>query len=77
MRHKFAKNCLILTACLSVLGCDESRFQSKQIIKQGSLYSEICIDGVVYLRAYNGNLTPKVNADFYPHTCETQGENNG
>lgn len=33
---------------------------------------EVCIDGVVYLvfDAHNrGGITPKINADFYPHTC--------
>lgn len=33
---------------------------------------EVCIDGVVYLvfDAHNrGGITPKINSDFYPHTC--------
>ncbi len=46
------------------------------IIKRTDFYSEICVDGVVYLRSPNGALTPKVNADFYPYICEIQGENN-
>ncbi|OOF43002.1 hypothetical protein BKK49_01365 [Rodentibacter rarus] len=32
-------------------------------------YRELCVDGVVYLQSYNGSLTPKINADFYPYTC--------
>lgn len=40
-------------------------------------YSEICVDGVVYLRSYNGNLTPKINAEFYPYTCVKGVTNNG
>ena len=38
-------------------------------------YRELCVDGVVYLQSYNGSLTPKINADFYPYTC-TKGVTN-
>lgn len=34
---------------------------------------EVCIDGIVYLvfdvNNHKGGITPKINADFYPHTC--------
>lgn len=40
-------------------------------------YRELCVDGVVYLQSYNGSLTPKINADFYPYTCQKGVTNNG
>lgn len=40
-------------------------------------YRELCIDGVVYLQSYNGSLIPKINADFYPYTCQKGVTNNG
>ena len=65
------KTTLILTALLLV-GCDDVVIQ-----KQTWAYSELCISGVIYLRSPNGNLTPKINADFYPYTCvaKQQGKN--
>ena len=57
------KTTLILTAFLLV-GCDKNLN-----------YRELCVDGVVYLQSYNGSLTPKINADFYPYTC-TKGVTN-
>ncbi|QIM63682.1 hypothetical protein A1D29_10475 [Pasteurellaceae bacterium Orientalotternb1] len=69
---KFAKFFAYLTACIGLMGCEPLSLE-----KHTFLYNEMCIDGVIYLRSPNGNLTPKVNADFYPHTCEIQGANNG
>lgn len=57
------KTTLILTAFLLV-GCGKNLN-----------YRELCVDGVVYLQSYNGSLTPKINADFYPYTC-TKGVTN-
>lgn len=69
---KFAKNWLILTACLSAVGCEVA----DDGLNATYYYREICVDGVVYLRSPNGNLTPKVNADFYPITCVMKKESN-
>lgn len=70
---KFAKFWLNLTACIALVGCEVP----DNGLKQTFYYQEICVDGVIYLRSSNGSLTPKVNADFYPFTCEIQGANNG
>lgn len=59
------KTTLILTAFL-LAGCGEN-----------TNYRELCVDGVVYLQSYNGSLTPKINADFYPYTCQKGVTNNG
>ncbi|TNG91329.1 hypothetical protein FHQ28_08635 [Pasteurellaceae bacterium USgator11] len=64
---------LILTALLGLTACSEP----VQIDKQTTMYSEICIDGVVYLRSSNGNITPKINAEFYPYTCVLKEKHNG
>lgn len=61
------KTAMILTALLGLSACGDTNFN----------YSEICVDGVVYLRSPNGNLTPKINAEFYPYTCVNKGANNG
>lgn len=58
------KTTLILTAFLLV-GCGKNLN-----------YRELCVDGVVYLQSYNGSLTPKINADFYPYTCMKGVTNN-
>ncbi|SUB23899.1 MULTISPECIES: hypothetical protein [Avibacterium] len=65
------KTTLIFTALL-LAGCDDGMVQ-----KHTWSYAELCIDGVVYLRSPNGNLTPKINADFYPYTCKKGVTNNG
>ncbi|BFU65353.1 hypothetical protein [Rodentibacter abscessus] len=58
------KALVILTALCAVAGCD-------QVINKADI-NEVCISGVVYL-VYKGyskaGITPKVNADFYPYTC--------
>lgn len=64
------KTTLILTALLALTACDAEFRQTKQIIKPGAIYSEICIDGVVYLRSGNSYLTPKINRDAIPVSCE-------
>ena len=56
---------LILTVFL-LAGCGEN-----------TNYRELCVDGVVNLQSYNGSLTPKINADFYPYTCQKGVTNNG
>lgn len=71
--NKFAKNCLILTACLALTACDFSN----NGLTHNYFYREICVDGVIYLRSPNGNLTPKINADFYPYQCKTEELNHG
>ena len=65
------KTTLILTAFL-LAGCDDGMIQ-----KQTWAYAELCISGVVYLRSPNSSLTPKINADFYPYTCQKGVTNNG
>lgn len=70
---KFAKFFAYLTACLSVVGCDVA----DDGLNATYYYREICVDGVVYLRSPNGNLTPKVNSDFYPMTCVMKEKDNG
>lgn len=64
------KTALILTALLALTGCDAEFRQTKQIIKPGAIYSEICVDGVIYLRSGNGYLTPKINRDAMPVGCD-------
>lgn len=73
MRHKFAKNSLILTVCLALTACD---FPDDGLT-HNYFYREICVDGVIYLRSPNGNLTPKINADFYPYQCKKEEQPHG
>ncbi|MDP8080218.1 hypothetical protein [Phocoenobacter skyensis] len=61
------KVCLISIMALGVLGCEDGN----------PYYQEICVDGVVYLRAYNGALTLKVDSNFYPYTCTKKEKQNG
>lgn len=61
---------LICTALLLV-GCDSEI----KVQKHTWAFQEICVDGVVYLRTSSGGITPKVNADFYPYTCNKQSTN--
>lgn len=61
------KKLTLILAALLLVGCDKNMD-----------YRELCVDGVVYLQSYNGSLTPKINADFYPYTCTKKGViNNG
>lgn len=60
---KLAKYLCFLPSCLLLVGCD----LPDNGLEHNYYYSEICVDGVIYLRSPNGNLTPKINADFYPY----------
>lgn len=60
---------LMLTALFALSGCDTEFYQARHVIKKGAIYSEICVDGVVYLRSGSQFLTPKINKDAMPHTC--------
>lgn len=64
------KKLAILTALLMLAACDGIGDNPRKYI--GNNITEICIDGVVYL-IYSGDkkggITPKINADHYPYTC--------
>ncbi|THA10468.1 hypothetical protein [Rodentibacter pneumotropicus] len=66
------KAIFILTALCALTACDRA---TQQQVKKASIKAtihETCISGVVYLvyEGYSkGGITPKVNADFYPYTC--------
>lgn len=66
------KKCYVFLTALLLVGCDRP-----MLGKKTWAYMEVCVDGVVYLRATNGSLTPKINADFYPYTCTKGVTNNG
>lgn len=57
---------VILTALL-IASCGSERNETYLGVR------EVCIDGIVYLvfdaNNHKGGITPKINADFYPHTC--------
>lgn len=65
------KKTLVVLTAFFLAGCDDAMIQ-----KQTWVYTEICVSGVVYLRSSNGSLTPKVNADFYPYTCNKNRTSN-
>lgn len=70
---RLVKNSLMLTACLTLAACDVPN----DGLTHNYFYREICVDGVIYLRSPNGNLTPKINADFYPYQCKKEELNHG
>lgn len=61
-----------VVAALTLVGCYDY-----EEIKQDKTYvapllgriKEVCINGVVYLVANEKGITPKINKDFYPYTC--------
>lgn len=59
------KKAIVILTALLLIGCGDVK----------SYIKEVCIGGVVYL-VYNGikqgGITPKINADYYPYTCNTQ-----
>lgn len=65
------KKAMILLTAILVAGCD-AQAQSERLPLN---IKEVCISGVVYL-IYNtyhaGGITPKINADFYPYTCNNK-----
>ena len=68
MKSKLA----ILLTTILIAGCD---VQAQAVRARSNDYNrieEVCVDGVVYLiyQGYKkGGITPKINADFYPYTC--------
>lgn len=63
------KTAIILTALFALSGCNDEFYQTGQFVKTGAIYSEICVDGVIYLRSGNGYLTPKMNRDAMLVEC--------
>ncbi|NNI07704.1 hypothetical protein [Pasteurella multocida] len=70
---KLAKSFWFLPGCWVLAGCD----LADDGLAHNYYYREICVDGVIYLRSPNGNLTPKINTDFYPYQCPKEERNNG
>lgn len=68
MKSKLA---ILLTAIL-IAGCD---VQAQAVLAKSydrNRIREVCIDGVIYLIYHDykkGGITPKINADFRPYTC--------
>lgn len=76
MKSKLA----ILLTTILIAGCD---VQAQAVLTKSHVHSrirEVCVDGVIYLvlgEGSRGGITPKINADFYPYTCNSnQGVKN-
>lgn len=66
MSRTMKKTLIALLISAALASCGSERDETYLRVR------EVCIDGVVYLvfDAHNGGgITPKINADFYPHTC--------
>lgn len=71
------KKILMLLGLIAIVGCDLIGSNPRKYIGNG--ITEICIDGIVYL-IYKGDskggITPKINADHYPYTCNSTKQEN-
>lgn len=66
MSRTMKKTLIALLISAALASCGSERDETYLGVR------EVCIDGVVYLvfDAHNkGGITPKINSDFYPHTC--------
>lgn len=66
------KKILLLFGLISLTGCDHIGDNPRKYI--GNNITEICIDGVIYLvysSEHKGGITPKINAEHYPYTCNS------
>lgn len=69
------KKAMILLTAILIAGCDVQA-QSERLAKHDlGRIREVCVDGVIYLiysGSKEGGITPKVNKDFYPYTCNNK-----
>lgn len=72
------KKIIMLLGLMAIAGCDVQAQQSARpdVLKRypfgDSQVYEVCIEGVVYLifsGYHKGGITPKINAEHYPYTC--------
>lgn len=63
-------NVLMMLGVAAIAGCDHTGGNPRKYI--GNNITEICIDGVIYLvysGGSKGGITPKINVEHYPYTC--------
>lgn len=74
MKSKWAISLL----CITLMACKEEYHQAHRSKTYTGDFlgriSEVCIDGVIYLVANEKGITPKINADFYPQTCNQNND---
>lgn len=67
MSRTMKKTLIALLISAALASCGSERGETYLGVR------EVCIDGIVYLvfdaNNHKGGITPKINADFYPHTC--------
>lgn len=76
------KKILMLLGLIAIVGCDVQAQSERLATHDRNRIREVCIDGVIYLIYSNykeGGITPKINADHYPYTCNQtkQEKHNG
>lgn len=62
----------VLIGAMAVAGCDVQAQTERKISHDYSRIREVCIDGVIYLvygEGSRGGITPKINANHHPYTC--------
>ena len=73
--EKQMKKAMILLTAILIAGCDVQAQSERLATHDRNRIREVCIDGVIYL-IYSGfkegGITPKVNKDFYPYTCNNK-----
>ncbi|WP_409138860.1 hypothetical protein [Pasteurella multocida] len=64
------KKIIVIISTMLLASCDAINDNQTRYV--GNNITEICIDGVVYLTYSVGGITPKINADHYPHICNVK-----